>query len=63
MTINDTEVNEHCMRARLLAETLPILQRNGNELALFIALSDIEKAAHAAQNRLNQIRYAATIGN
>lgn len=58
MTINDLDVNERCMRIRLLAETLPSLERNGQEQLLFIALSDIEKLANEAQTLLNERRYA-----
>ena len=58
MTINDPDLNAGCLKVRQLSERLPILQREGQELALFIALSDIEKAAHEAQDRMNKLRYA-----
>lgn len=32
--------------------------REGQERDLFLALSDIERAANLAQNRLNALRYA-----
>jgi hypothetical protein len=58
MTINDVAVNERCILIRRLAEATQVLQRDGKELALFIALSDIERAAHDAQARLNEMRFA-----
>ena len=54
--MNDIEVNEHCLAVRSIARTLSALQANSNELALFIALSDIEKHARNAQDRLNSLK-------
>lgn len=56
-TLNDLETNERCVKIRQLADTLQVLEREGKELALFIALSDIEKHAHEAQARLNEIKW------
>ena len=58
MTINDAEINQRCILIRRLAESTQVLQRDGKELALFLALSDIERAARDAQERLNEVRFA-----
>lgn len=57
MTINDTEVNERCLKIRQMADGLNLAMREGREGALFRALSDIESAAKQAQWRLNEIKY------
>ena len=57
MTINDLQLNELCLKIRQNADQLPMMQREQMERALFITLSDIEKAAHEAQWRLNDIKY------
>ena len=54
--MNDLEVNEHCVALRNLARRLSELQAGPSELALFIALSDIEKHARNAQDRLNSLK-------
>jgi len=54
--VNDLEVNEHCVALRNLARRLCELQAGPSELALFIALSDIEKHARNAQDRLNSLK-------
>ena len=55
--MNDIYVNQRCLEVRQLAEQLPVLMRDGKELALFMALSDIERAARQAQDRLNEQRW------
>ena len=55
--MNDLALNELCLRIRQNADKLPEMQRDQMELALFVALSDIEKAARAAQWRLNDIKF------
>lgn len=56
---NDLEVSEQCHLVKKLARELPHLLANmpHTEMALFIALSDIERAANKAQNRLNDLVY------
>ena len=54
--MNDIEVNEHCVALRLLARKLSELQAGTNEKKLFMALSDIEKHAKNAQDRLNSLK-------
>jgi hypothetical protein len=58
VSINDILVNERCLLIRKLADATQVLQRDGKELGLFMVLSDIEKAAHDAQVRLNEVRFA-----
>ena len=57
MTINDLTINEKCLRIRQLADSLSLSMRDGRELSLFVALSDIERAARDAQWRLNDLRH------
>lgn len=57
MTMNDREVNEQCLKIINLARTLASLQAGNKEMALFIALSDIQRAAEKAQWRLNDLLY------
>ena len=54
--MNDLQLNELCLRIRQNAERLPLLQRDQMELALFVALSDIDRAAKQAQYRLEEMR-------
>lgn len=56
-TINDLEVNEHCLKISLLADKLKVFQRDGQEMALFMALSDIQRAAEKGQWRMNDLMY------
>lgn len=56
-TINDLEVNEHCLKISQLADRLKVLQRDGRETDLFKALSDIQRAAEKGQWRLNDLIY------
>ena len=54
--MNDIEVSEHCVALRSIARKLSELQAGRSERALFIALSDIEKHARNAQDRLNRLK-------
>lgn len=60
MTINDIDVNALCLLIREKADSLSMLMREGKELALFMALSDIDRAAKQAQYRLNDIQREAS---
>ena len=60
MTINDIELNDQCLIIHRLAGDLNALTRDGRELDLFRAYSDIELAARRAQNILNQRRWPGT---
>ena len=53
--MNDLRLNELCVKIRQNADKLQEMQREQMELALFVALSDIEKEARAAQFRLNDL--------
>ena len=55
--MNDLEVCAACIKIERLARKLDELQAQSKEMALFEALSDIEKAANKAQTRLNDLRY------
>lgn len=57
MTINDLELSELLTEIHLQDACLATYCRNGKEQALFNALSDIEMAAHKAQERLNKLRF------
>ena len=57
MTLNDLEVNECCLKIEQLTEKLKIYQRDGKEMALFMALSDIQKLAEKGCWRLNDLLY------
>lgn len=57
MTFNDIEVAEQCHKIQALARTLAAVAANGQEMALFMALSDIQRAAEKAQWRLNDLLY------
>lgn len=57
MTYNDLEVNEHCLKISQLADKLKVMQRDGQERALFLALSDIQRASEKAQWRMNDLMY------
>ena len=60
--MNDLQLNELCLRIRQNADKLPELQREQMELALFVALSDIDRAAKQAQYRLEEMRREARQG-
>ena len=55
--MNDLALNELCLRIRQNADKLPEMQREQMEMALFRTLSDIERAAQAAQWRLNDLKF------
>jgi len=55
--MNDPEVCRDCLKIEQLARTLDELQAQNKEMALFIALSDIQRAAEKAQYRLNDLLY------
>jgi hypothetical protein len=57
MTINDLELTEQLVKIHQKSSLLNQLTREGQEHALFMALSDLEMAAHNAQWRLNKMRY------
>ena len=56
---NDLEISEQCHVVKKLARKLDHLLANmpHTEMALFMALSDIERAANKAENRLNDLMY------
>jgi hypothetical protein len=56
-TINDLELNTELVKIHRYASILNYLTREGKEHALFMALSDLEKAAQEAQWRLNKLKY------
>ena len=55
--MNDAEICSLCLKVERLARTLDELQAQSKEMALFMALSDIERAANKAQMRLNDLLY------
>lgn len=55
--MNDREVGEQCSKIKALARKLDELQAKGPEMDLFMALSDIQRAAEKAQWRLNDLMY------
>lgn len=59
---NDLEVSEQCHIAIKKARELNHLLANlpKTEMALFMALSDIERAANRAQMKLNAIMYGSS---
>ena len=57
VTINDLKLNELIVTLHRNSSLLDYFSREGKESSLFMALSDIEKAAHEAQIRLNEIRF------
>ena len=56
---NDLEISEQCHVVISVARKLNHLLANmpHTEMALFMALSDIERAANKAENRLNDLMY------
>lgn len=56
---NDLEISEQCHVVILVARKLNHLLANmpHTEMQLFMALSDIERAANKAENRLNDLMY------
>jgi hypothetical protein len=54
---NDKEVGEQCSAIKRLSRGLDELQAGSNEMALFRALSDIQRAAEKAQWRMNDLLY------
>ena len=57
-TINDLELTTCMQKLFLPFRQLEILMRDGREMDLFIALSDIDKAARQAQDRLTAMRFS-----
>ena len=54
--MNDLRLNELCMKVRLNADKLPMLQREQMERALFLNLMEIQRASEDALHRLNELR-------
>ena len=57
MTINDLPLNEHCEAARLLANRLPMLMRDGHVAELQKVIDEILAATYKAGYRLNDLRF------
>lgn len=58
---NDIEVGQEISKVLQNARWLEKLFREGQEKTLFLALSDIERSANLAQNRLNHLRFKREI--
>ena len=54
--VNDLRLNELCMKVRLNADKLPMLQREQREVALFRNLLEIHQASEEALHRLNELK-------
>lgn len=54
--MNDLRLNELCLKVRLNADKLPMLQREQMERALFLNLMEIQKASEDALHRLNELK-------
>jgi hypothetical protein len=57
MTINDLQLNEYVRELHRASSRLDYLTREGKEGELFIELSNAERAANLAQNRLNHLKF------
>lgn len=55
--MNDLQVSEFCSRIKTLSRKLDELQAKGPEMELFMALSNIQRAAEQAQWRMNDLIY------
>ncbi len=55
--VTDLEVVTELVKIRGLSRKLCEITASGNEMQLFILLSDIERAANRAQNRMNDLLY------
>jgi len=62
MQRNDQALTDHLIQIHRKQHILDYLTREGREHELFMALSDIEMAAHKAQKRLNELRYGGERG-
>lgn len=56
--MNDDVVCEQSLKILGEAGKLERYTREGREASLFMAYSDIERAARRAQDRLNELRYS-----
>ena len=57
MTLNDLQLNEYIRELHRSSSRLDYLSREGKEGELFIELSNAERAANLAQNRLNHLKF------
>lgn len=57
MSINDIELAAFIIQIQKNSRSLTTLESGGHEMALFMALSDIQRAAEKAQWRLNDLLY------
>jgi len=51
-TINDVELNEHCLKAKQMSEQFAMLQREGKWDLLWVALSQAKDEAEKGMFRL-----------